>query len=100
MITGTGEAMMASMMSRVASESPPGVWIWIRMASALISVAYWIPRWMYSVVMGWMVSWIVTLTTSAREKLIKNEELRMKNKNSRTHFFIAHTLLGPLRVRR
>ena len=63
MMTGTGEASMSATISRVESSRPPGVPMEMRTAEAWRAAASSRPRLRYSAVMGWMVSWMVSLTT-------------------------------------
>src|SRR5882724_2145038 len=73
MITGTGEAMIFSMMSRVESTNPPGVLISISTAWLWLAAADWRARSMYSAVMGWMASLTTILRTSAEVKEDRRE---------------------------
>src|SRR6266478_56130 len=77
MITGTGDAMIFSMMSRVESTSPPGVLISISTAWSWLAAADWRARSMYSAVMGWIASLTTILRTSAEA-----EEDRAKTMSS------------------
>src|ERR1035438_243792 len=71
MMTGTGEASIFSMISRVESTRPPGVLISMRTALSWWAAASSRARAMYSTVTGWMASSREMRRTSAEESLEK-----------------------------
>src|SRR6266849_198471 len=82
MITGTGDAMIFSMMSRVESTNPPGVLISISTAWSWLAAADWRARSMYSAVMGWMASLTTILRTSAEaEEDSREDRAKMMSSN-------------------
>src|SRR6266436_5256213 len=68
MITGTGEARILLMISRMASITPPGVLSSIRTASSFSAAAWSIARSMRSWVAAWMVSSMTIFKTWALDK--------------------------------
>src|SRR5712692_9978656 len=78
MITGTGDAMIFSMMSRVESTNPPGVLISISTAWSWLAAADWRARSMYSAVMEWIASLTTILRTSAEAEEHNRRETRAK----------------------
>src|SRR5882762_4493579 len=66
-MTGTGEAVIFSMMSRVELTRPPGVLVSISTAWAFLACASAMARPMYSSVVGWIVSFRTIFSTSADE---------------------------------
>src|SRR5271166_2909524 len=73
MMTGTGEATIFSMISRVESTKPPGVLISITTASSLLAAAESSARPMYSAVTGWIASSTVMRKTSAEQKAVSKK---------------------------
>src|SRR5580693_5896656 len=74
MMTGTGEATIFSMISRVDSTRPPGVLISMRTAWSLFLSAAARARATYSAVTGWMASSSWIFRTSAEETVARNTE--------------------------
>src|SRR5437867_12704964 len=68
MMIGTCEARIFSMMWRVDSNNPPGVFSSISNASSLLRSASAMARPTYSSVIGWMVSLTTIFSTSAEDK--------------------------------
>src|SRR5207249_1091839 len=68
MMIGTCEARIFSMMLRVGSNNPPGVFSSISNASSLLRSASAMARPTYSSVIGWMVSLRTIFSTSAEDR--------------------------------
>src|ERR1022692_2322732 len=79
MMTGTGEATIFSMMSRVESTRPPGVLISIRTAWSWFAAATASARPIYSAVTGWMASFTAMRKTSAEQDAARTAEARRAN---------------------
>src|SRR5882724_6229917 len=96
MITGTGEAMIFSMMSRVESTNPPGVLISISTAWLWLAAADWRARSMYSAVMGWMASLTTILRTSAEaEEDSREDRAKRMSSNRSVRMGSAAAALSP-----
>src|SRR2546425_2109795 len=96
MITGTGDAMIFSMMSRVESTNPPGVLISISTAWSWLAAADCRARSMYSAVMGWMASLTTILRTSAEaEDDSREDRAKMMSSNRSVRMGSAAAALSP-----
>src|SRR5216684_4414098 len=95
MTTGTWDPVIFSMILRVESTSPPGVLISINKAWSLRRWASSMARAMYSSVMGWMVSLITTLSTSAEAAEQRSAStVRRTKKTRRVMAFFMRVEIG------
>ena len=79
-MTGTGEDSIFSMILRVESSNPPGVFISISTAWSWFAAAASKARPRYSTVTGWMTSLTSTFSTSAEQEAARSTETRTPNK--------------------
>src|SRR5579859_6421780 len=95
MITGTADVVMCSMICRVESTRPPGVFSSINTASSWRRLASAMARAMYSSLMGWMVSSTTIFKISAEAGMHAKTMLSANNASRRMNEFFMMIAVRP-----